>query len=116
LIKNGRYYQDSTTYKSNIIQPIVHHKFDDIIKECMSRKNQVVRKALANKKTEIVKDTFLNTVENLKSSNQMQNSNKLNDFSVTCKGTEEFKKKLDIYKNNFRRTESLSFLKNQRAN
>lgn len=46
LIKNGRYEQDKTTFKSNIMKPIVHPKFDDIIKQCMSRKNQVIRKAI----------------------------------------------------------------------
>ena len=70
----------------------------------MSRKNQVVRKALANNKNDIVKDTFQNTVENLKLSSEMQIPRKFNNFSVTCKGTEDFKKKLEIYKNNLRRT------------
>jgi len=50
LIKNGRFEQDKTTFKANIMKPIVHPKFDEIIKQCMSRKNQVIRKAIGDKK------------------------------------------------------------------
>ncbi len=92
LIKNGRFEQDKTTCKANIVKPIVHPKFDDIIKQCMSRKNQVIRKAIGDKRADFVKDTYQNTVESLK--NKSLSISKFSNVGLTCKGTEEFKKKL----------------------
>ncbi len=85
LIKNGRFEQDKTTFKSNIVKPIVHPKFDDIIKQCMSRKNQVIRKAIGEKRTDFVKDTYQNTVESLK--NKSLSISKFSNVGLTCKGT-----------------------------
>lgn len=46
LIRNGMYDHDKSTFKSNTIKPIVHHKFDDVIKQCIYRKNITMRKAI----------------------------------------------------------------------
>lgn len=40
------YDHDKSTFKSNTIKPIVHYKFDDVIKQCISRKNVTIRKAI----------------------------------------------------------------------
>jgi hypothetical protein len=46
LISNGIYEHDKSTFKSNMVKPIVHHKFDDVIKQCITRKNVTLRKAI----------------------------------------------------------------------
>lgn len=114
LIKNGRFEQDKTTFKSNIVKPIVHPKFDEIIKQCMSRKNQVIRRAIGQKKNDFVKSSYTNTVEALK--NKSLSISKFSNISLTCKGTEQFKKKLEfLNKNQQRKSDTLSGLRNRVA-
>ena len=55
LIKNGQYEVPRETNKSNMIQAIVNHKFDNVVKQCMSRKNIALRKALVENRDDLVR-------------------------------------------------------------
>jgi len=52
----------------------------------------VIRKAIGDKRNEVVKDSYFTTVETLK--NKSLSISKFSNVALTCKGTEEFKKKL----------------------
>ncbi len=52
----------------------------------------MIRKAIGEKRADFVKDTYQNTVESLK--NKSLSISKFSNVGLTCKGTEEFKKKL----------------------
>ena len=60
----------------------------------MGRKNQVIRKAIGENRTDLVKDTFQNVVGELKNKSLSISKFSNNGYGTTCKGTEEFKKKL----------------------
>lgn len=66
LIKNGKFQVQRKLDKTNIAKPIINHRFDDIIKQCMSRKNQIIRKAIYDKNDLVVRETFNQSVKNLK--------------------------------------------------
>lgn len=55
LIKNGRYEVPRDTNKANLMQAIVNHKFDEIVKQCMTRKNLALRKAILDNKKDLIK-------------------------------------------------------------
>jgi hypothetical protein len=71
--------------KTNIAKPIVNHKFDEIIKQCMSRKNQVIRKAIYDKNDLIVRESFHQSIKNLK--DKSVSISKFSQFSTACRGT-----------------------------
>lgn len=60
----------------------------------MGRKNQVIRKAIGENRTDLVKDTFQNAIGELKNKSLSISKFSSTGFGTTCKGTEQFKKKL----------------------
>lgn len=65
LIKNGELEVNKETCKANRIEAIVNHKFDEVVKQCMTRKSVGVRKALMDHREDIVKEEFMRTVSSL---------------------------------------------------
>lgn len=50
MIKSGQVEVKKETDKSNRIEAIVNHKFDEVVKQCLTRKNVGLRKALLDKR------------------------------------------------------------------
>jgi hypothetical protein len=46
MIQNGLFEKDRSTSKGNMVQAIVNHKFDEVVKQCMTRKSHGLRKAM----------------------------------------------------------------------
>lgn len=44
LIKNGIYPKDKAIDKSNSAKAIIHHNFDEVVKQCVSRKNNAFKR------------------------------------------------------------------------
>lgn len=45
LIKNGAFPIDRKIDKSKSVKALVHHNFDEVVKLCVSRKNQAMRRS-----------------------------------------------------------------------
>ena len=44
MIKHGIYPIDRNIDKSKATKPLIHHNFDDVVKQCISRKNNIIKR------------------------------------------------------------------------
>ena len=89
LIKNGLYPVDKKIDKSKSVKALVHHNFDEVIKQCVSRKNQALKRSSKEKQDEIVVESFQRTVQSMKNKSIASTSSlRLSRFTTPCKGTE----------------------------
>ena len=56
LIRNGKYEVPRETRKDNRMKAIVNHQFDEVVKQCVTRKSVALRKALADNRNELIED------------------------------------------------------------
>lgn len=71
-----------------MVQAIVNHQFDEVVKQCMTRKNLGLRKALIDHRDDIFKNEFQKTVSSLPNrSTSLKGFTNVN-YGFTCKGTE----------------------------
>ena len=56
LIRNGRYEVPRETNTENRVEAIVNHKFDEVVKQCMTRKSTVLKKAMVDNRRDLLKD------------------------------------------------------------
>ena len=98
MIKHGLYPIDRQIDKSRQIKPLIHSNFDEVVKQCISRKNNIIKKIDKSKQNEIIVDTFQRTLTQLKSQS-VSNPMKFSRFSTPCRGTEEMKKRMQSIHN-----------------
>ena len=88
LIKNGKYEIPRETDKSNRVEAIVNHQFDNVVKECMTRKSVALRKALVENRGDLLKDEFRKTLSSMPQRSSSTGRFTSTSFGYTCKGTD----------------------------
>lgn len=75
--------------KSKSVKPLVHHNFDEVVRQCISRKNQSIRRTPKDRRDDMIVEDFQKTVQSLKDNlfSNSQESLKFSRFSSQCKGT-----------------------------
>ena len=81
------------------MKAIVNHKFDEIVKECVGRRNVGLRKAMVDQRDDILKEEFRRTVSSLPQRAASVSAIQPSLISDSqCIGTTEMKKKMDRLK------------------
>lgn len=87
MIKNGKYEVSRDTNKSNRVEAIVNHKFDEVVKQCMTRKSTVLRKAMNDNRRDLIKDEFRKTISSMPRQSASLTRFTSTSVGYTCKGT-----------------------------
>ena len=93
LIQNGRFSKSRETNKDNRIKAIVNHKFDEVVMECMGRRNVGLRQAMMEQRGDLIKEEFKRTVSSIPQRAASMSAIRIGDN--VCIGTSEMKKKID---------------------